>query len=282
MFKQDIGERTWFFDLEWVPDVVAARKLYGLSEDATELQAMEVLWKNASGYSQDTVPRPFVKYLFSRVVSIAFLARNVVFRDGQKQIEFRIHSLPTLPAKKVEISEAHILEQFLTYTGKLEPQLVGYNSLDADLQVIIQRGIINEITAPLFCRRPGKPWEGRDYFDSKNCEWHLDLIQRFSRFAMGPKLNELAVLCGYPGKIDMAGDQVVDLWLAGDVDRIVQYNQTDTFNTYLLWLRVAYFCGKLGEEDYFAEQEQFREFLEAEAAEGGREHIEKFLEMWEP
>ena len=75
---------------------------------------------------------------------------------------------------------------------------------------------------------------------------------------------------------------MVDLWLAGDVDRIVQYNQTDTFNTYLLWLRVAYFCGKLGEEEYFAEQEQFREFLETEASQGERPHIERFLEMWEP
>jgi hypothetical protein len=282
MLKQDIGERTWFYDLEWVPDAEAARKLFDLPEGATELEAMQVLWENASGYSPE-VPRPFVKYLFSRVVSIAFLARNIVFRDGEKQIEFKIHSLPTLPAGPDDVSEAHIIEQFLIYAGKLEPQLVGFNSLESDLQVLIQRGIVNEVTAPAFCKRPGKPWEGRDYFDSKNSEWHLDLLQRLSlRYGMAPRLNDLAVLCGYPGKIDMAGDQVVDLWLAGDITRIVEYNQTDTFNTYLVWLRTAFFSGKLTEEQYFSEQEQFREFLEREAAGEGREHIAKFLGMWEP
>jgi 3'-5' exonuclease len=282
MLKQEIGERTWFFDLEWVPDAVAAKKLYDLPDSTTEIEAMQVLWEKTNGYSAD-VPRPFVKYLLSRIVSIAFLARNVVFRDGKKQPEFRIHSLPKLPVDPAESSEAQIIEQFLHYAGKLQPQLVGFNSLESDLQVLIQRGLVNEVTAPAFANRPAKPWEGIDYFDSRNSEWHLDLVQRFSqRGGMTPKLNELAVLCGYPGKIDMAGDQVVDLWLEGDITRIVEYNQTDTFNTYLVWLRAAYFSGKLSEEEYITEQDAFREFLEVEAAEGGREHISKFLDMWEP
>lgn len=281
MLKSDIHERTWFFDLEWVPDAAAANKLYNLPDDVTELDAMQKLWETASGYSDD-VPRPFVKYLFSRIVSIAFLSRNVVFRDGEEQIEFGIHSLPKLPTSREEHDEASMIAKFLYWIGEREPQLVGFNSLESDLQVLIQRALINEVSVPSFARRPAKPWEGRDYFDSKNSEWHLDLMQRFSmRGGMAPKLNDLAVLCGYPGKIDVAGDQVVDLWLAGDVNRIVEYNQTDVLNTYLVWLRVAYFAGKLSEESYFAEQDVFRAFLEAEAEKPGGTHIAKFLEMWE-
>ena len=281
MLKDDIRERTWFFDLEWVPDAVGAKKLFGLPDDVTELEAMQALWERTSGYSEE-VPRPFVKYVYSRVVSIAFLSRNAVYRDSQPHIEFAVHSLPKLPTNKEQHDEAAIIGTFLHWVGEREPQLVGYNSIESDLQVLIQRGIINEVSAPAFTRRPAKPWEGRDYFDSRNSEWHLDLLQRFSRFAMAPKLNDLAVLCGYPGKIDMAGDQVVDLWLAGDVDRIVKYNQTDTFNTYLVWLRTAYFSGKLSEEAYMSEQEQFRDFLEAEAEKEDADHIAKFVEMWEP
>lgn len=279
MLKQDIHERTWFFDLEWVPDAVAAKRLYGLAEDLSELDAMKKLWESASGFSEE-VPRPFVKYLFSRVVSIAFLSRNVAYRDGEKEIDFSIHSLPKLPADKDGHDEAYLIGTFLHWVGERQPQLVGYNSLESDLQVLIQRALVNEISAPAFANRPAKPWEGRDYFDSKNSEWHLDLLQRLSRFAMAPKLNELAVLCGYPGKIDMAGEQVVDLWLDGDLNRIVEYNQTDALNTYLVWLRVAYFSGKLTEEEYFSEQEQFREFLETQSKDAGSRHIGRFLEMW--
>lgn len=281
MLKSDVHERTWFFDLEWVPDAAAAKKLYGLPDEVTELDAIQKLWETASGYSPE-VPRPFVKYLFSRIVSIAFLSRNVVFRDGEEQIEFGIHSLPKLPTSREEHDEASMIAKFLYWIGEREPQLVGFNSLESDLQVIIQRALINDVSVPSFARRPAKPWEGRDYFDSKNSEWHLDLMQRFSmRGGMAPKLNDLAVLCGYPGKIDVAGDQVVDLWLAGDVNRIVEYNQTDVMNTYLVWLRVAYFSGKISEENYFAEQDQFRDFLAVEAAKEGGEHIAQFLEMWE-
>ena len=280
MFKQNLYERTWFFDLEWVPDAAAARKLYDLPDDISEADAIQKLWENTREYSEEN-PRPFVKYLFSRVVSIAFLSRNVVYRDGEKRLEFGLHSLPKLPIDPVEMDEAYIIGRFLHWVGEREPQLVGFNSLESDLQVLIQRGMVNEVSAPAFSRRPGKPWEGRDYFDSKNSEWHLDLLQRFSRFAMTPKLNEIALLCGFPGKIDTVGDQVVDLWLAGDLKRIVEYNQTDTLNTYLVWLRAVYFAGRLAEDEYISEIEQFRDYIETESAKPDKEHIAKFASKWE-
>ncbi|MBA2378651.1 MAG: hypothetical protein H0V76_03645 [Blastocatellia bacterium] len=281
MLKNDLHERTWFFDLEWVPDAAGARKLYGLSADVAELDAMQKLWENASGYNAEACPRPFVKYLFSRIVSIAFLSRNVVYRDGERVVDFAIHSLPKLPVDPAEMDEGYLISRFLHWIGEREPQLVGFNSLESDLQVLIQRGMVNDVTAPGFCRRPDAPWKGRDYFESRYGEWHFDICQRLSRYAMGPKLNELSVLCGFPGKLDTTGDQVVDLWLAGDIKKIVEYNQIDTLNTYMVWLRMAYFSGKLSEEDYLHEQEEFRAFLEVEAAKAEREHIGRFAEKWE-
>lgn len=38
---------------------------------------------------------------------------------------------------------------------------------------------------------------------------------------MSPRLDELAKLCGYPGKIDVKGDQVTDLWLQREITKIV-------------------------------------------------------------
>ncbi len=140
--------------------------------------------------------------------------------------------------------------------------------------------MINEVHAPAFCKRPKKPWDGPDYFDSRNSEAHLDLLKRFSGFAMSPKLDEFAKLCGFPGKIDIKGDQVTDLWLDRDITKIVEYNQIDTLNTYLVWLRMVYFAGQISEENYINEQDQFREFLERETQKSEKAFLLTFLSNW--
>ena len=147
--------------------------------------------------------------------------------------------------------------------------------------MLIQRGLINEVTAPAFNERPNKPWEGPDYFDARNSEAHFDLLTKFSnRGGMSPRLDELAKMCGFPGKIDVHGDQVTTLWLDRDLTKIVEYNQIDTLNTYLVWLRVVYFAGQISEEDYVHEQEQFREFLENETAKPEKAFLVAFLAKW--
>lgn len=281
MLKKEIHDPVWFFDMEWVPDAAGAVRLFGLPPETTEPEAMKKLWEATKGYDAETSPRPFVKHLFSRIVSIAFLSRRIVYVDSIRRVEFGLHSLPRLPLSDDAPSEAEIISEFLRYVGAREPQLVGYNSLESDLQVLIQRGLINEVRAEAFCRRPDKPWNGRDYFDSRFGEWHLDLLQRFSRSTNTPRLNELARLCGFPGKVDVDGAQVADLWLEGRLREIIEYNQIDTLNTYLVWLRVANFSCKISEEDYLAEQDDFREFLDREAENENSGHIRRFLEKWD-
>jgi predicted PolB exonuclease-like 3'-5' exonuclease len=184
-----------------------------------------------------------------------------------------------LPADSEDVDEAYLIERFLHFVGERDPYLVGFNSSESDIQVLIQRGLVHEITAPKFCQRPGKPWEGRDYFH-KYGEEHLDLLKLLSNGKMKPRLNEIARLCGFPGKLDMDGQQVVDLWLSRNIQKIVEYNQIDALNTYLIWLRVVRFCGKLSDEEYQNELFTFRDFLETEAAERGKKHLEQFLSHW--
>ncbi|MBK6749316.1 MAG: ribonuclease H-like domain-containing protein [Acidobacteria bacterium] len=280
MLKGNIPELCLYYDLEWVPDAAGARRLYNLPDDTTEIDAMQQLWEHSPQYDADKNPRPFLKYMFSRVVSIAFLSRRVVYREGERMIEFGLNSLPKLPLVVEDVNEAEIIQQFLYFVGKRRPQLVGYNSAESDLQVLIQRGMINEVTAPEFSERPAKPWEGPDYFDSRNSEAHLDILKKLSGGAMTPRLDELAKLCGYPGKIDVKGDQVTDLWLERDITKIIEYNQIDTLNTYLVWLRLVYFAGKMTEEEYFDETEQFRTFLEVEAEKEEKAFLTQFTEQW--
>jgi predicted PolB exonuclease-like 3'-5' exonuclease len=279
MLKCPLPELALFYDLEWVPDAAGAKRLFDLNDDVTELDAMQRLWEHSPKYGIET-PRPFLKYMFSRVVSIAFLSRRKVFRDGETMIDFGLNSLPKLPLEGTDVDEAEIIQKFLYFLGERKPRLVGFNSAESDMQVLIQRGMVNEVSAPAFCHRPDKPWEGIDYFRRWDNEDHLDLLKLFSSRDMTPRLDEFAKLCGFPGKIDVKGDQVTDLWLDREITKIVEYNQIDTLNTYLLWLRMVYFVGQLEEEDYFNEQEQFREFLQSESEKPEKAFVAEFLDKW--
>lgn len=280
MLKNPIPELVLFFDMEWVPDAAGAKRLFDLDDETAELDAMQVLWEHSPQYDAEKNPRPFLKYMFSRIVSVAFLSRKLVNHGGEGAPEFSLNSLPKLPVEAGDPDEGAIIERFLYIVGERRPQLVGFNSAESDLQVLIQRGIIKEVTAPGFNHRPQKAWDPGDYFKKWDNEDHLDLLKLFSTGNMKPKLDDLAKLCGFPGKIDVKGDQVTDLWLAGDLTKIVEYNQIDVLNTYLVWLRVVYFAGKISEEDYFSELEQFREFLESETEKPEKSFVKEFLLKW--
>ncbi|MEQ1646747.1 MAG: hypothetical protein ABL959_25055, partial [Pyrinomonadaceae bacterium] len=158
MLKNPIPELALFFDMEWVPDAAGARRLFDLEDDVSEIDAMQRLWEHSPAYDAETNPRPFLKYMFSRVVSIAFLSRKTFYnRDRELTIDFKLNSLPSLPFVDTTVDEAEIIHKFLYFVGERRPQLVGFNSGNSDMQVLIQRGLINEITAPAFNQRPNKP-----------------------------------------------------------------------------------------------------------------------------
>src|SRR5262245_52166688 len=84
MLKRDIYDKVWFYDLEWVPDASAAKILLDLPADISELEAFKALWKH--GGATPERPRPFLKYLYSRIVSIAVLMRHVRYDGPDAQI----------------------------------------------------------------------------------------------------------------------------------------------------------------------------------------------------
>lgn len=268
MFKRVLTD-VWAFDAEWVPDPAAGRRLCNLPEGASDREAMQALW--AAGGATPEDPRPYLKTALCRLVSISAVRRRV--REGEISLE--LLSLPRFGGEA--LSEREILQRFFDGLGKHHPQLVGYNSGGADLRILIQRGVINGVCAQGFCRRPDKPWEGIDYF-ARDTDYHVDLMSVLAPWGRSPSLHEMATLSGIPGKMDVDGDQVAELWLDGQIDRIVAYNECDALTTYLLWLRIAHFGGHLTDDDYALEQDRARALLNALAPE--RPHIVQFLQLW--
>ncbi len=273
MFKS-VHHKVWAFDVEWVPDPVAGRLVYDLPEDMTDADVMEEMWKKGGATEQD--PRPFLKTVLCRVVSISMVARTFSQDDGAT---VRLLSLPQVGESSEEKKlETHIVGTFLEAVGRDKPQVVGYNSVRADLRILVQRAVTNGLSVPSFARRPDKPWEGADYFSAAS-DWNVDMMTIVGGNRSTPSLNELARLSGIPGKMGFDGNEVAPMWLEGGTDDIVRYNEFDALTTYLLWLRFAHFGGFLDSGEYEKEQELVREMIATEAA-LGRSHLERYIKEW--
>lgn len=270
-----VAPKVWAFDAEWAPDPESGRRVLGLPDDMPDADVVAAMWQ-AGGATEDD-PTPYLKTVLCRIVSVAFVARQAG-KDGE--VTLTLMSLPREGADASHLTERHLVGSFLGAIGKHKPQLVGYNSEAADIKIFIQRALATGVRVPEFCARPNKPWEGIDYF-ARGSDWHLDLKTLVSGFGKGsPSLNELAVVCGIPGKLGgMDGEQVPALWLAGELRRIVAYNETDAVTTYLVWLRMAHMAGHFDTEDYARERERVVELLETRAK-AGAAHLAEFLDAW--
>jgi hypothetical protein len=193
---------------------------------------------------------------------------------------------------KLDATEGEIISGFLTGVGNSKPQLVGFSSHSSDLPALIQRALVNRLNLPGFCARPNKPWEGPDYF-ARGSDYNIDLKEELAGWGKAtPSLHEVATACGIPGKIGTDGGDVVGLWRAGDVRKIVQYNECDALTTYLLWLRVALLAGHLTQEQHEVGEHEIRTLLEARSAGGVNGHslpgglgfpqkgLEVFPQLW--
>ncbi|MEE8313111.1 MAG: 3'-5' exonuclease [Myxococcota bacterium] len=270
-----VADRVWAFDAEWIPDPLAGRLLYEIPDSVTDPEEiMRVMWERGGATEED--PTPFLKLAVSRVVSIAAVERRV----SNGAIGLHLMSLPHDPGDPEQTRESAIVGSFLDAVGERRPQLVGFNSVDSDLKLLVQRGTILGLRSAAFCERPEKPWEGIDYF-ARGSEFNVDLKQILGGFGRAtPSLHEMATQSGIPGKLDVDGNQVARLWLAGNLQKIVQYNEFDALTTYLLWLRLAHFAGHFSSEEYAAEQDRLREVLVTESK-GGKPHLATYLEEWQ-
>ncbi len=110
----------------------------------------------------------------------------------------------------------------------------------------------------------------------------MDILEIIGGYGAGPKkpkLHEFAVACGFPGKLDVDGAEVADLYLDGRIQEIVEYNETDAVTTHLLMLRLALHAGQLAPAQYAAEIGAVEQLV-AEQAAKGKGQMAKFAAAW--
>ena len=255
-------EPVLVFDIETVPDVETGRQLLGLDglDDAAVLQAMAAQRQQARG-------NDFQPPHLHRVVAI-----SIALRRGD---EFKVLSLGA-----EQDGEAELVRQFFGGIDKYRPVLVSWNGSGFDLPVLHYRALRHGIVAPRY-------WEAGDedqafrfnnYLNRYHSR-HLDLMDVLSSYQARARvsLQAAALLLGLPGKLGMSGDKVWDAYLAGQIDVIRNYCETDVLNTFLVYLRFELMRGMLSRDEFIHECERVRAALRAQA----KPHFEEFLAAWQ-
>jgi len=250
------------FDIETIPDVETGRRLLHL-EGLNDRDTAEAMFAQRR---QLTSGNEFLRHHMHKVVAI-----SVVLSAKDKL------SVWTLGEK--DSTEQEIVQRFFDGVERYTPMLVSWNGRGFDLPVLHYRALLHGISAPRYWETGGEDqsFKWNNYLNRFH-ERHTDLMDVLSGYegrAIAP-LTEIASMCGFPGKLGMSGDQVWDRYLAGDLEAIRNYCETDVLNTYLIFLRYELMRGRRTKEGYAAECNKVREMLKAE----GKKHFLEFLEAW--
>ena len=252
------------FDIETIPDVDTGRKLYELEglDDADVARVMFSKRREQTGNSE------FLRHHLQRVCAI-----SVVLRQGDT---FKVWSLGDPDA-----DEADLVSRFYDGIEKYTPTLVSWNGGGFDLPVLHYRALKHGIPAARY-------WETGD--DDQSFRWNnylsrfharhtdlMDVLAYYQARAVAP-LDEIALMLGLPGKMGMSGAHVWDEYLAGNIEGIRNYCETDVLNTWLVYLRWELVRGRLDRTAYEREQAIVRDTLAA----SDRPHLQEFLSAWGP
>lgn len=249
------------FDIETVPDTDSGARLYGLEglSSADVASAMFALRREKTGSD-------FLQHHLHRIVAISVVLRT---RDSLK-----VWSLGEESA-----DEKEIVGRFFDGIERYTPTLVSWNGGGFDLPVLHYRALLNGIQA-------GRYWDTGE--EDREFKWnnylsrfhwrHVDLMDVLSGYQPRAvaRLDEVATMLGFPGKMGMDGSKVWDAWLGGELAAIRNYCETDVLNTFLVWLRFEVMRGALTQA---ACEEEFR-LVRDTLKQLDRPHLDEFLSAW--
>jgi len=254
---------TLVFDIETVPDTDGIRKLLDLLPDTSAEDVANIAFHKRRQQNGTE----FLPHHQHSVVAI-----SCALREGDN---FRVWTLGAPDAPEEEI-----IQRFFDGIEKYTPNIVSWNGAGFDLPVLHYRAMIHGLQAPRY-------WDMGD--DDREFKWnnyisryhmrHLDLMDVLAMYSgrANAPLDQIAQLCGFPGKLGMDGSKVWDAYKNGEIEAIRNYCETDVANTYLMFLRFQLMRGLLNPESYKAEVELVRKTLEGYEA----KHWKEFLAAWD-
>lgn len=252
------------FDIETIPDSESICRLKGI--EAETLSASE-RFELAKLHRRAEAGNDFMRHHLHKIVAIS----ACVYINGK-------HKVASLG--EVADDEKTLVERFFKLIDNYKPILVSWNGNGFDLPVLHYRALLHGISAPTY-------WDV-GHFDS-NSKWsnylarfqwqHIDLMDVVAGYqarSVAP-LDDIAKLCGFPGKLATDGSAVLELYQADKVQAIRDYCETDVLNTYLVYLRFELMRGMLMATQYEERLAEIKQYLQQQQ----QPHFEEFLTAWQ-
>jgi len=228
--------RYLVFDIESVADGGLVSKIRYPGQDLSAADAVrryrdELMAK----YETDFIPYTFQVPISVVVAKVAadFSILDIVALD---EPQFRSHI---------------ITENFWRgWDAYRRPTLVSFNGRTFDLPLLELAAFRYGLSVPAWFNCSGKAYDQpRNRY---NTECHLDLhdvLTNFGASRFNGGLNLVANLLGKPGKMDVQGYMVQDLWNEGKLAEINDYCRCDVLDTYFAFLRTMVLLGQLKLDD---------------------------------
>src|SRR5262245_22183572 len=211
----------------------------------------------------------FIPYTFQIPVSVVV---------AKVAADFRLIDVVALDEPQFR---SHVITEYFWrgWEAYKRPTLVSFNGRTFDLPLLELAAFRYGLALPGWFQTNGKSYEQpRNRY---NTDAHLDLhdaLTNFgaSRFTGG--LNLVANLLGKPGKMEVQGHMVQDLWNAGQLAEINDYCRCDVLDTYFAFLRTMVLLGQLSLDDEQRLVHAAHDWLEGRA--GQSPAYAAYLERW--
>lgn len=253
---------TLVFDLETIPDIEGLRLLNGWSEDVDDVEVVT----RAFAARKEATGSDFLPLHLQKVAVV-----GCVFRDDQG---FRVKCLGS-----ADDPEPALLSGFFKTIEKYTPKLISWNGSGFDLPVLHYRSMIHGVTAPRYwdMGEDDREFKYNNYLSRYHTR-HIDLMDVLAKYngRGNAPLDDMAKLCGFPGKLGMDGSLVWKSWMEGRADEVRAYCETDVVNTWLVYCRFRLLRGELDQAAYQSEIDLVRTTLQASSS----AHWAEYLAAW--
>ncbi len=220
------------FDIESVADAELVAKLVYPGEGLEPIEAV----RRYRAELMEEKGTDFIPYTYQMPVSVAI---------GKVGADFQLLDLVVLDAPRFR---PHVIcENFWRgWRAYGHPVFVTFNGRGFDVPLMelsaFRFGLSLDDWFPKHARSYEQP---RNRY---NHDYHLDLCDLLTnygatRFTGG--LNLAANLLGKPGKMEVQGDMVQDMYVQGKIELINQYCRCDVLDTYFVFLRTRVLVGEI-------------------------------------
>lgn len=211
----------------------------------------------------------FIPYTFHLPVSVAI---------GKVSAEFELLEIVTLDEPRFR---PHIITEHFWrgWSGYGKPTLVSFNGRSFDIPLLELAAFRFGIAVPDWFSTRLKSWE--QYRNRYNQNAHFDLQELLTNYGasrLNGGLNLIARLLGKPGKMEIDGNRVQDLYNEGKLADINDYCRCDVLDTYFAFLRCSVLQGQLALEREQELVEQTRGWLESQVDQ--RPAYGNYLAQW--